>query len=145
MSDIIVERGKHGNFYWDASTNEAWAKSSLAILTERWNKGYYYNDPGEEPKIDSTIPDLEGIKAMPDGPMRDAAVKTYNAWVSRRKRWEREKAFYYAVKDIVEKQVLSLTKHSRYPEPVAWVALSERFEHEYEGLELERLRTADDN
>lgn len=42
---IIVCEEKHSTRYWDASTDEAWASSSLAILTQRWNDGYWYHDP----------------------------------------------------------------------------------------------------
>lgn len=50
MSYVLVTKEKHGDFYYDASTDEALAKSALAILTERWNQGYWYYDPDESDK-----------------------------------------------------------------------------------------------
>jgi len=47
MGEIIVAHEKHGESYWPASTPEEKAASALAILTERWNQGYWYHDPDE--------------------------------------------------------------------------------------------------
>lgn len=47
MSYVLVTKEKHGDFYYDASTDEALAKSALAILTDRWNDGFWYIDPDE--------------------------------------------------------------------------------------------------
>lgn len=55
MGAILVEYGKHGETFWPASTEEEWAKSSLAILTLRFHEGYWY---------DKSYPDYAEIKRI---------------------------------------------------------------------------------
>lgn len=43
---IIVAQEKHATRYLDASTDEAWARSSLKLLKERLEYGYYNMHPG---------------------------------------------------------------------------------------------------
>src|ERR1051326_9011271 len=47
MGRIIVAHEKHSTDYYDAHTDEEWARSSLEILTRRWNDGYWYHKPDE--------------------------------------------------------------------------------------------------
>lgn len=56
MSKIIVEWGKHGEAFWPASTDEDWAKSSLAILSRRFTEGYWYSEDDEYyPEIEQAV------------------------------------------------------------------------------------------
>lgn len=48
LNQIIIAKEKHGDRFYDASTPEAWAKNALKILTERWNEGYWYEDPDDD-------------------------------------------------------------------------------------------------
>jgi hypothetical protein len=45
MSTILIFKEKHGDRYFDASTPEAKSAAFLKILRERFNSGYYYEEP----------------------------------------------------------------------------------------------------
>jgi hypothetical protein len=52
INRIIVAKGDDRDYYYDASSLETWAQNSLSILTERFNKGYYFdpiNNPNSDP------------------------------------------------------------------------------------------------
>jgi hypothetical protein len=140
---IIVCHEKHGEWYYDASTPEQWARSALAILTERFNQGYWYNDPGEKPAEPNGYLSKEQIEAMEE-PYREQAVKIHNSHV-RNLRWYREEAEQYAtIKRIVEEQDASLVTVGRgrweRQAPAAWGPLADRSDGEYERVGLETVK-----
>lgn len=182
MSYVIVCKEKHGDFYYDASTDEAFAESALAILTNRWNEGYWYYDPDETDKetrewrpeilmetvlgedwpgwdvpendrvaaINKRSNDLKAkMDATADADEKELLAlkrKKLSAAVEEYK-WRRDYRKWYAeAKVVVETQDLSTrsSKSGRFTYPRAWWLLADRSDHEYEGVELERLQGKDD-
>jgi hypothetical protein len=48
MTQILVEWGDDATFFWPASTDEERAKSSIAILKNKLDFGYYYSESDED-------------------------------------------------------------------------------------------------
>lgn len=156
MSQLIVCEEKHGTFYWPASTPEEWAESSLAILTERFNEGYWYYDPTtEEPSEWSSkfmaayeralALTIEEIAALPEDAQKSIALTIKNG---RRQADEDAEAhqFYEKAKAIVEAQDAGFTTigKGRYERqvPKAWLLLEAHSDHEYEQVTLEKFSKA---
>lgn len=132
MSAILVEHGKHGDFYWDASTPEAVTAAALTILIDRWNTGYHYDEPESEPERPATLPSVEEIKAIKDEDIRRVASKKHNRWKAevRNNRIEREE--YNLIKKAIEEKDGGL----------AWQCLQNRSDYEYELVSHEPLQKA---
>lgn len=168
LTKIIVCDEKHNNSYYDASTPEAWAKSALAILTERWNDGYWYQDPDEDGLGTSEWAEKrraeyaralsltdEQIAELPAEAQK--AVNKLRSDAKRDSEHDKEhRAWYELAKQVVEDQDLGTFlfgdrktartkagKEGRYErrEPKAWVLLYQRSDHEYEGVSLEDLQS----
>jgi hypothetical protein len=142
---IIVAEEKHQTRYLDASTPEAWAKSSLALLTQRFQEGYWYDNPTEA-QDEFTLKarhEREGLLAvseatmsgLPSGEQEEMRKKIESA--KREILDEAEDARQYMViKAVVEGQDLTWVG-KRYPRPRAWNLLEARSHHQYEHVELE--------
>lgn len=167
MSRVIVCHEKHDTPQWDASTDEEWAKSALAILTERWNLGYWYADPDEDGLGTSDWADKrreeyakalaltpEEIEALPEEAQK--SIKYLRTQAKRDSEYDKEhRAWYALAKQVVEDQDLGTYlfgdrttartkagKEGRFErhEPKAWVLLEKRSDGEYERVELVDLR-----
>lgn len=157
--NIIVCDEKHEPVYWDATTPEAFARSALAILTERWTAdGYWYRDPDSdglgdsewavkrrEEQAQALAMSKEEIAKLPL-PARQAVFSLRNA--ARRESAEdvRHREWYARAKACVEAQDLGLITVGRgkwaRELPVAWDLLCERSDHEYEHVALVALQQA---
>ena len=154
MSKIIVCYEKHGEHFWDASNDEEWAKSSLAILTERWDYGWPFYEP-EKPKGDAPEMTItqEEIDALPDGRAKELLTEEFEKQKARMNKYERvmqsferELAEYNEIRRIVEEKDLSFNVYKSRKtgtvlrkEPKAWTALKDRSDYEYCRVELETL------
>jgi len=153
---VLVAYEKHGDYFYDASDNEALGRSALEILTDRWNSGYFYYDPDELYPDDSKwstsmkqlIPDWDEeasteekqekikdfrenvIGAVPDKDAQAVMMKKLKSAISRYKEKREYTKWYNDTKKIVETQ--DATR--------AWGVLNDRSDHEYERVELELLR-----
>jgi hypothetical protein len=152
MTAIIICEEKHDTAYWDASTPEQFAESALAILTWRWNDGYWYHDPDSdglgssewaekerEQRRKALAMTVEEISALPE-----SAQKAINGLRARAKRESaedrRHREWYTRAKRVVAEQDTSTVTVGRgrfaREVPEAWVLLEERSDHEYEHVEL---------
>lgn len=155
MPSVIICEEKHSTNYWDATSPEAAAKSALAILTERWNQGWWYNDPSEDGLGTSEWADkvradnkraMEMTKEQYDA-LPEVAQKHVLAL---RKRIKQERAYaqeyqvwYDAAKKVVTEKdssviVIGKGRYKRYSSP-AFELLYQRSDHEYESVSLETL------
>jgi len=129
---VIVLKEKHGTRYYWALTREERNASALAILTERWNNGNsdYYYDPFKN-KQESAKPELtlEQVNALPDGKIKQMALKEHNTSDRRRRQQLEAEELYLEIKRAVEEEDGQL----------AWSALSWRGDYEYEGFYIEHL------
>lgn len=158
MSDrqVIVAREKHGDFYYDATTPEAWARSALEILTERFDSGYHYFDGDPDAnhhfvqeqrakELEASAPDLsdEDLRKLPVE-ARKPIIRARQRIRDREMEFESDRIFYAAVKEIVEDQDAGMITvgHGRWERevPKAWKLLQERSDYEYEDVSLEPLR-----
>jgi hypothetical protein len=150
---IIVCEEKHSTRHWDASTDEAWAKSSLAILTERFNEGYWYYNPEDEQhefslnrrkeRDELLAMTDEQIDAIPSDEVRVGIRRKIKAAKADRREDEQMAAEYEEIRQVVESQDLSMVTVGggkwAHQEPKAWTLLDARSDHEYEGVSLETL------
>lgn len=149
-SRIIVCHEKHETRYYDASTDEAWAKSSLKILTDRFNEGYWYYDPRAEQhpfsldlraKRDelAAITD-DQIEQIPSEDARELLRKKREQALDEQSEDAEMVEEYERIKAVVEAQDDSFETVGRSREPKAWRLLEARSDHEYERIELEDLK-----
>jgi hypothetical protein len=132
---ILVEYGKHDTRYHDASTLEALDASALAILTDRWNAGYYYHDPGPKPEWDGpNQQERDTIKEI-DEDAWQTVIKKWRRYVSALARWKADKEEYESIQYAIEHKDGAL----------AWAALYNRSDYEYERVELETVESHEDN
>lgn len=152
MSDkIIVCDEKHGDVYWRADTPEQWAASSLAILTERWNQGWWYHRPKEPAQRDTDEQNAsnmtkEQIAALP----RDAQLvirRLRKRMQIQQAAYQMESEWYDRAEKCVADQDRSMVTIGRgkyaHDEPVAWQLLQDRSDYEYERVTLETLHVAE--
>ena len=146
---IIVAKEKHETRYLDASTDEAWARSALALLTERFNEGYWYYDPyadmhefsvkHRKEREELLSMSEEAIAALPEGLREDVLAKVKTA---KRDKAEDDKARsqYLEIKKVVESKDLSWQGvGQRWAKPNAWALLMARTEYEYERVGLREV------
>lgn len=146
---MIVAYEKHERRYLDASTDEAWAASSLKLLSERFNDGYCYHSPDELYDAEGEYSDLaaaeltdEQIAELPGHSVRRAAElarKQAQAEFAEKQKYER---WYRAMQEVVENADLSFVGKGRQQRPRAWGLLQMRSDAEYESVSLETLETA---
>ncbi len=156
MTDIIVCSEKYGEICWDATTPEKFAKSSLAILTERFLSGDWYMDPEDDGLGDSEWADnerrqneaalaltAEQLELLPED-ARKAVLKR----ISKAKKDSAEdrahRAWYEAAQRVVEEQSLEVVAKGRSEIPLAYQLLLQRAGYEYEGIDLVYLNGSED-
>lgn len=147
---IIVAQEEHSTRYMDASTDETWAQSALALLTERWNDGYWYNDPSEN--VGPVPMTRAEIDVITDPTLKFKAEAMNKDRQDRHLRAQRDTKWYDEVKRVVTEQDASLIPVRYHMErdsagrlqragvaefqPSAWRILRDREGYEYEGVEL---------
>ncbi len=126
-TEILVVKEKHGTFYYDASTKEALNVSALKILKERWEEGYWYYHPDE-------LYSAEDMRIIDLNTVVDVLKKTAE---SHNRLAERERAQYNSYVRWYER-----AKHAvDNDDPTeAYRLLSERSDHEYESVRVERIQ-----
>lgn len=141
--NIIVCREKHVTDYWDASTPEAFAASALAILTSRWNQGYWYAHPDEvfTPKY-YPREIIEDVESLPESLQAEAIRQNSRAKANQRE-YEDALLWYIRAETLVQTQnnPPEKTRNGKYDTNEAWQLLNERSGYEYEGVDLERVRS----
>lgn len=135
---ILICKENDCDRYLDASTPEQFARSALAVLTARYNEGYWYLTPDEIYDPEEPVLGDEQIQALPASLQEDARRHR-----ERQKREGSERAhyklWYDRMETCVRDQDLSLLGEGEHATPVAYRLLLERREHEYEWVELDEL------
>jgi len=126
---VIVAVEHYGMRYLDATTDEQWAVSALALLTDRFKSGNWYADPFEETNAISmqSRNERDALLAVKEEtianlpPMEQQRLRRN----IERARWElardegvREQ--YREIKQVVEAQDLSWWGKGRLARPLAW-------------------------
>jgi hypothetical protein len=141
MAEIIVVHADDYTDYLDASTDEAWARNAYGLLKERFQSGYFYHDPGDEPIYDGMS--VAEIGEITDPEIKKIATTKYNRWVRAKREWQDEKATYDAVAEEVANGPTWREYKSGRREPTAWGLLDARSDYEYERVELMTVRNYD--
>lgn len=136
---ILVATEKHSTEYWDATTPEALAASSLAILKQRFEDGYWYHR--YEPRL---VDFDEAVKN---------SGESYGDFIARLERHnDREQAradvanqWYDQVEQLCKGEIdnhMITVGGGRFArqEPLSWWLLQTRSDYEYEDVQLETLR-----
>jgi hypothetical protein len=147
----MVAHEKHGTYYYDALTLDAWAKASLSLLKERFEAGWYY-DP-EAPLSDFEVnylaeyekylnQDEASVEALPEEARE--LVRRKQAYA---KSMKKEKAayreWYQEMRNVVENRLLTILINGHGEgRPLAFQLLYERH-GEYERVSLETLQTGE--
>lgn len=126
---VLYAREKHSDRFLDATTEAAFHKSAVKLLTERYEAGWYGYFKSETPKK----PDLskEQIEALPKGEVKKTAVRQWREYQRELlRKAESMRLYEEIVKAVQEKDG-----------PAAWSALKRCGDGEYEYVELEELET----
>ena len=135
MSKILVVKEKHGELYYDASTNELLDKACKEILKARLEQGYY--DPyGKieglaEPLSTEGIADKRALAAIEK---ENKAIEERNEGVRQNNRYVRDEISYY--RDVIKCLSMEGQWLTRKQVPASFFLLSLRRGYEYEGIEL---------
>ena len=147
---IIVAEEHHGRRYLDASTDEQWAVSALALLTERLKSGNWYIDPFEdtstiagrqramrEPLLTIKEETIANLPLVAQQRLRDDIERA--RWELKRDEGVREE--YQEIRRAVESQDLSWWGKGRMARPLAWSLLESqgRDRGEVGSVELETV------
>jgi hypothetical protein len=150
---ILIARDKHETRYLNASTVEAWAASSLQLLRERLEQGWYWAPKDDEDGLGTSewadrrrveiaeamaLTD-EQIEALP-GRLRHEVLKERAqarqsiADAAHARAWVKEVTALVRNKDMA----MVTVGRGRWErqEPKAWTYLYDRSDHEYEGVEV---------
>lgn len=158
MKSVLVVHEKHGDYYYDASTDEARLKAFYSILKERNEAGYWYYrpqppeeafnrslKPGEEEFLTMTE---EAVEALPE------ALKTQVQRVRNRKRglereYEREMVWFNMLDEVLalpfeEAKNLVEVRRSRdgsreWKNHYIDLLMEGRRDYQYEGYDLETV------
>lgn len=155
--EILVYYSKHSTDFYDASTDEALAKSALHIIKIMGKEGYYPepSDPRESkwnPLNEGDNLTDEQIAALPNDTLRLAATHARKMYRGRLGQYKRELAEWNELQRIIREEDASV-KHepfvtSQGKEKVrkiipAWDLLYARTDYEYERVELATVWSAD--
>lgn len=146
-AQVLIEKGKHGDLWYDASTPEKWAAACVAILANRLGMGYFYKPtwpPYGLTEEQITTADMAGDKLEALDPILRAVVDKLKQQVkSARQQYNADLEEWTEVNRIVRERDVSLITIGREPrtrrQPRAWDILQNRSGYEYEGVELEGL------
>jgi hypothetical protein len=127
---VLILREKHGTRYVSALTVEELHRAALAIVKQRAAEGWYPKAT-DYPKPQKPELTVEQSRALPQGPIRDAALQEWHNY--RNKLQEHE-----GVADDIEKMARVLVSDDG---ALAWEFLDDRRDHEYEGFQLTALET----
>ena len=154
---VLVVEEKHGTYYYDATTREAFHEAALALLVERFNQGYWYNTPeqmyDDESKWEKNILTkiVPGYDPDADAETRKAVISTYRAENIESIKDEEARALVAGRLNQAIKRQKDKRKYAEWYKELervieekdaasAWGILDDRSDHEYEGVELETLR-----
>lgn len=149
INRILVWKGKHGDYYFEASTDEELEKSACKIVTQLVKEGWAY-DPGElRVTWDTNIVDVtdEEIEEMPEAfraTFRQERDRARNARSRETRFHEQEKLMWERMNTLMRGETPTRTVRTRDDELVevpvtAWSILQERNGWEHEVYELEMV------
>lgn len=127
--EILVLHGKHGDYYYDASTPEALAESAFKVLKMHYDQGYYFEP--DEPLPREILSDDE-IVAIESEELRNYAKRQQINYKRHLAQYEIEKEEWDAIVDTVENE----------RKEKAWAILDNRSDAEYESVSIERVEEA---
>jgi len=116
---ILIAKEKHGTRYFDATGDKLYS-AALKLLTERWEEGYWYEEP-EEPEN----PNID-LEKVPES-LKEISTQYLVQYDYDLKYYEQEKDLFDSIKRAVDGKSGKL----------AWSCLQCRNNGEYESVELE--------
>jgi hypothetical protein len=143
--NILVEYNDDFTAFYDASTEEQWAKSALHILKERDDMGTYH-EPQEPQKPEE--PDPEVLAKLPAS-LRSQYERPTTTYRRDLKRYRLDKEWYDNMRACVDGLDLSIVERRNkagvvlWRAPRAWLLLDQRCDYEYERVEVERVIAPD--
>lgn len=129
---VIVAKEKHDDRYLDATTVEAFQRSALALLRERFDEEYWYPSPAEDGDPPAIDLDAEAVELLPEDSL---TRRLYEEQISRRNRWQKEHDRYVRWYEAAQRAL------AENDGALAWRCLEQRKCAEYESVSLERLES----
>src|SRR5712691_5287667 len=91
---IIIFREKHGERIFLVETEEKLRAVALKIVTERYNEGYWYENPEAPEKPAAMLLTAEQLDVLSGTSVRRAAEDEIQKYKNRLKNYERDSANY---------------------------------------------------
>jgi len=130
---LLVFKEKHGERYFYIPDDKALFAVALKIVSERFEEGYWYPEPGVEDKPAAPDYTKEQIATLPES-MQKTATATLAAY-------ERSLREYNGLVDEFKRIEKAVEEKDGQ---AAWQIIRERQRAEYEGYDLEHFETLDD-
>jgi hypothetical protein len=130
---ILLADEKHHSFMYIANSEDHLDKIAKDILKRRLNEGWY--NVGDDPKNPTGYETEEEVRAMPDGMVRNHALKLWQDYKNQLSLYEDARNFLEMVKDALGYEFNSEDKYIE--RNIAYMLLYRRREHEYEDIRLE--------
>lgn len=147
VGKVLVAQEDDYTQYLDASTEEAWATSSLHLLTERYESGWCYYEPEPLSKDHEAAVNMtnEEIEKLPTEELKLKARQDRNRYKTIYREYLEDKKWWDAMVTVVKNKddsvvVFASGKRNERRVPRAWMLLQERNDHEYEFVEIENIR-----
>jgi len=129
---LLVFKEKHGERYFHVPDDAALFKAALKVLSERFEEGCWYYKPEDKPEP----PDVTEaqIETLPKS-LQAAAMQKRREYNNKLRDYQFELEIFELIEKAIEK------KDGR----AAWRILKDRAEGEYEGCDLERYESVEDD
>lgn len=128
MPRLLIAKEKHGDRYFDASTDVQLTQACCKLLRERLAAGYY--DPGSPPR-DIPMTDAQ-IEALPAAVSQSA--KEHNRRVQQdHRRYAADQEYLQRVQEVLASTTVRYTRG----QVLAWQLLADREDSQYESVALE--------
>lgn len=85
LPGVLIVKGRHGNIYLPANTEEEFNRSVLWILNHEWFKTYSEKPPGKEPTQPDVLP-----KDVPAGSARRAVESDWQTYRADHSLWQEQ-------------------------------------------------------
>lgn len=125
---VLVVKEKHCTRYMKAGTVEELYVSALKLVNERIDPDYQWYYKPDKPDTENVLSE-EQIKALPEGRVKDLAVKEFKNVKYDFAQYEDDLAFWNAVQECIKKSDGKL----------AYALLMNHRDYEYESIEFVNL------
>lgn len=111
IKKILILEEHHGNRYFDVSTNEQLKKVCLFIVKDRYTRPEYQEWMDDNPEPVKPALSLEESQALPNGKVKDMALKEWEDYHRSLKRYTQHKRNVARIREAIQNEDDKLAYH----------------------------------